>query len=58
MTPEQKMQEEDLMDPHIHARNHMVLHHIKRAIRMAQDPNRDPERLALVTQFEIIRLFY
>ena len=58
MTPEEKMRHEDLMDPIVHARNETVRQWVSRAIRLARDPDYDPEYLAKNTAYEIIRLFY
>ena len=57
-TPEEKMWYEDLHNPLIHARNEMVYQHIRRALRLVNEPNYDPELLAKNTAQEIIRLFY
>jgi hypothetical protein len=55
---EEKMLREDLMDPHVHARNTMVHHLIRRAVRLAREPGYDPELLAKNTTQEVVRLFY
>lgn len=58
MPPEARMTYENLHDPFIHARNEMVIQHVKRAIRLSSDQDLDPEFLAKNTAHEIIRLFY
>lgn len=58
VSPEQKMRDEDLSDPYIHARNEMVIQYVKRALRLVNEPNYDSELLAKNTAHQIIRLFY
>ena len=58
MTPEEKIRHENLMDPRIHMRNYTVQQWVARAIRLASEPNYDPELLVKNTSHEIIRLFY
>jgi hypothetical protein len=57
-SPESKMMHESMTDPHVHARNTLVLQLVMRAMRLVNEPNYDPELLAKNTTHEIIRLFY
>lgn len=58
MTPEQRMNHENLTDPLVHARNEMVRQHVRRAIRLANESNYDSAYLEETIAYEIIRLFY
>lgn len=60
MTPEEKMRYENLMDPVVHARNHMVLQLVMQAMRIQRDARRgdNTESVAQETSEEIIKLFY
>lgn len=58
MTPDEKLHYEDLHDPLIHARNHMILQYIRRCMIATVSTREMDEELAAITTREIIRLFY
>jgi len=58
MSPDERMLYEELHDPFVHARNHMVHQYIARALRVVNEPHYDAELLAKNTAHDVIRLFY
>lgn len=58
-TPEERMYFEDLHDPIVHARNHMIELIIRRTIENShRQPHYDPELMAKNASHDVIRLFY